>query len=268
VHERSPSFDPHAASCEWRVAGVTIDVRGSSADVRAFADHTLGGPDELPAPRPLGLVERALWAFVVGRWLDELGLPGEVWPRIDGPSAPPVGGALAAELEVDGVQVLALAPRELVLRTPPPRALPGWTARTMLDVPIVIGRCELPAAAVDALAPNDLVTVERVCELEMFGGVVRLSATYGSVVGEVASGYVPRTMVADDANVELTVSLGTTRLTLRSICELAVGQIVQLGRPLAGPFEIHAVGRLLGHGELVDVDGELAVRIVSLEDRS
>jgi type III secretion protein Q len=70
----------------------------------------------------------------------------------------------------------------------------------------------------------------------------------------------------DEAHVELTVALGTTQLTLRQVSELAIGQIVQLGRPLAGPFELRAAGRVVGRGELVDVDGELAVRIVSLGD--
>ncbi|MDB4955119.1 MAG: hypothetical protein JWO36_2688, partial [Myxococcales bacterium] len=37
--------------------------------------------------------------------------------------------------------------------------------------------------------------------------------------------------------------------------------------PLAGPFELRAAGKILGKGELVDVDGELGVRIVSLGEQ-
>jgi type III secretion protein Q len=70
----------------------------------------------------------------------------------------------------------------------------------------------------------------------------------------------------DDAHVELSVAVGTTRLSLRQLLDLSVGQVVTLGRPLAGPFEVRAQGRVLGRGELVDVDGELAVRILSLGD--
>jgi flagellar motor switch protein FliN len=69
----------------------------------------------------------------------------------------------------------------------------------------------------------------------------------------------------DDAHVELTVALGTTQMSLRQVLDLAVGQVVQLNRPLAGPFELRAAGRVVGRGELVDVDGELGVRIVSIE---
>ncbi len=104
-------------------------------------------------------------------------------------------------------------------------------------------------------------------DLDVFGGIVGLSTRPGALVAEVATGYVRRDMaLPDEAHTELTVALGTTQLTLRQITELAVGQVVQLGRPLGGPFELRVAGRVLGRGELVDVDGELAVRIVSLGD--
>lgn len=266
AHTRPPAFDADAPSCEWRVAGLAFDVRGSAAFARDFADRTLGGMAELAAPRPLGLAEHALWALVVARWLHDFGLPGEVWPRLE--PSPLAADALAVELLVDGATVLVFAPRELELRAPRRRELPRWTAVATVDAQVVVARCALPRPAVHALTPGDLVTVERAGELGIFGGAVGLSMRPGAVVAEVATGYVPRAVLADDADVELTVSLGTTRLTLRAACELAVGQIIQLGRPLAGPFEVHAAGRLLGRGELVDVDGELAVRIVSLEERS
>ena len=57
-----------------------------------------------------------------------------------------------------------------------------------------------------------------------------------------------RLSLPDDAHVELTVALGTTQLSLRQVFELSVGQIVSLGRPLAGPFELRAAGRLVGKG--------------------
>ncbi|HTR54688.1 MAG TPA: FliM/FliN family flagellar motor C-terminal domain-containing protein, partial [Kofleriaceae bacterium] len=78
--------------------------------------------------------------------------------------------------------------------------------------------------------------------------------------------YVRRDMaLPDDASVELAVTLGTTRLSLRQAMGLAVGEVIALGRPLGGPFDVRAAGQVVGKGELVDVDGELAVRIVSLE---
>jgi type III secretion system YscQ/HrcQ family protein len=107
--------------------------------------------------------------------------------------------------------------------------------------------------------------VERDLLLGLGDGGFALAAAPGAVEGKVASGYVRRDMAAlDDAQIELTVQLGTIRMPLGQIAELAVGQVIPLGRPLAGPFEVRAQGRLIGRGELIDVDGELGVRIVSV----
>ncbi|MGE5184271.1 MAG: FliM/FliN family flagellar motor switch protein [Acidobacteriota bacterium] len=257
------ALDPHAPSCEVRLAGESIAVFGTAAAARALAQRTLGGPAELAAPRPLGVVEHALWALAVARVVRRLGVAAEVWPRVE-PVAPP-REAIAIELCGELGAVVAFVPRALELRAPPAR-VPAWADTWTIDAPVVLARCALPAGAAARLAVRDLVTVERCCDLEVFGGAVGLRASPKALVAEVVSGYVPRDMaLPDDASVELTVGLGTTRLSLRQVMGLAVGEIVQLGRPLAGPFEVRAEGRLIGRGELVDVDGELAVRIVSLE---
>jgi len=71
--------------------------------------------------------------------------------------------------------------------------------------------------------------------------------------------------LVDDVTAELTVTLGSVALSLRQLTELAVGQVVSLGRPLHGPFELRIAGKPIGRGELVDVEGSLGVRIVSLQ---
>jgi flagellar motor switch/type III secretory pathway protein FliN len=164
-------------------------------------------------------------------------------------------------------------------------ATTSWLDSVRYGLPIVVGRCALHRDDLARLVPRTVVTLQRPitavaggdADLDLFGGHVGLrlpwrgtraaSEADRGLPATVATGYVPRDMsLPDDAHVELTVALGTTKLSLREITELAVGQIVQLGRPLAGPFELRAAGRVLGRGELVDVDGELAVRIVSLGD--
>ena len=185
-----------------------------------------------------------------------------MWPRV-GLARPARDGALAVELAVDvagtPLVVIALCPRELVVRAPPSRALPRW----IFELPVIVARCALPVSSLAALAARDVVVVERTLALVIGAGQIGLAAAAQAVEATVATGYVPRPML-DDAHVEVTVQLGTTRLSLRQLADLAVGQIVQLNRPLAGPFEVRAQGRLIGHGELIDVDGELGVRIVSL----
>jgi flagellar motor switch/type III secretory pathway protein FliN len=174
-------------------------------------------------------------------------------------------GALALMVELH-------VPSTLELRVPPASGPAAWTERVAFDAPVVLGRCAISLANLGRLAPRQVITLGERCgrtpptELAVLGGAIGLSSTPGALVATVATGYVPREMALPDAHVELTVTAGTKTLTLRQILELAPGQIVPLGRPLAGPFEVRAEGRVLGRGELVDVDGELAVRIVSLGD--
>jgi flagellar motor switch/type III secretory pathway protein FliN len=184
------------------------------------------------------------------------------------------------------MSVVLVVPAELTLRAPTAvaasrtTARSRWLERTQLPAPLVIGRCALHRDDLARLEVNDRITLEGVgdrrasplvsasrLELAFAGGGVGLAAAHGAVEAEVVTGYVRRDMsLPDDAHVELTVGLGTTQLSLRQLADLAIGQIIPLGRPLAGPFEVRAAGRVLGRGELVDVDGELAVRIVSLGD--
>jgi flagellar motor switch/type III secretory pathway protein FliN len=307
------SVDPNAAVCEIRIGGAAVAARGSSMAVRQIAQQLLGGPAELAAPRPLGVIEHAIWALIVATAVEDLGIAAEVWPC----EAPDLGDPYALELAVDlggtPLTVTVTIPRALELRAPPHRPPPAWTDRVMLAVPIVLGRCAITRMAVRNLAVRDAITLDpplgggssrsmtrgdpplgggssrsmtrgdpplgggasrsmtrrdpprSTAELAIGSGAVGVHAVPGAVVAEVATGYGPRDMsLPDDAHVELTVALGTLQLSLRQVFELAIGQIVPLGRPLAGPFELRAAGQLVGRGELVNVDGELAVRVVSL----
>jgi hypothetical protein len=293
------AFDPFAVRCVVRVrGGAAVEVSGSSGAVRALAQRLLGGPTELAAARPLTVVERSIWSLVVATALEDLGVAGEVWPVLDDGSAGEAarasskgtGHGVAARASSRGSEPardivelavafgdLALAvqldaPADLLFRVPPARPLPRWFDTTHVDATVVVGRCALDRRALDRLAVRSVVTLDRPrnsadLDLDVLGGSLGLAAPQGAVVGQVATGYIARDMsMPDEAHVELTVALGTTQLTLRQVSELAIGQIVQLGRPLAGPFELRAAGRVVGRGELVDVDGELAVRIVSLGD--
>ncbi|MBX3162001.1 MAG: FliM/FliN family flagellar motor switch protein, partial [Deltaproteobacteria bacterium] len=173
---------------------------------------------------------------------------------------------VAIEFAVSGSVRLAAVlhvPPGLELRVPPPRtAEPAWP--WPLDLPVVVASCALPREAA-RLAVGDVVIVERALRIWLGEGAVGLAADPGAIEARVATGYVPRAMIADDAHLELTVQLGTTRLPVRRLAELAVGEVIPLGRPLAGPYELRVGGRTIGRGELLDVDGEVGVRIVSLD---
>lgn len=265
-------FDPLAAVCEVRVDGVVCEVRGEGRGVRALVQQMLGGPDELAAPRPLGVVEESLWCLVVATVLEDLGVAGHVWPSRDLGAAANTGCRVDLDVALGELRlaVHVRVPEGVQVRVPATSRPVPWLDRVRFDLPIVVGRCAIAAADLERLGARTVVTLERPArgqaELHVLDGAIGIAVRPGALAAEVATGYVPRDMSLPEAHVELTVALGTTQLSLRAITELAVGQVVQLGRPLAGPFELRAGGRVLGRGELVDVDGELAVRIVSLGD--
>lgn len=288
VIEQPPArFDPFAALAEVRLHGHAFLVGASSAFARELAQRRLFGPDELAAPRALTLVEHAVFAGLVAAALVDANIAGEVWPVVDADrvharlnspisAAPPSTssgtssgtsvGAFWVELAlaIEGrapVTVVVACPPAVRVASPPERPLPGWE----LDVPVLVGSCALHRDDVGRLAPRDVITVDRHLGLALGDGLVPLSAAPGAVEARVTSDYVRRDMaLPDDAHLELTVQLGTTRLSLRQLSDLVPGSIVPLGRPLAGPFEVWVAGRLVGQGELVDVDGELGVRMVSV----
>ena len=261
--------DRYAATCELRVQGQTVFVRGASAFVRAFAQRVLGGPEEAAAPRPLTDVEQSMWVLLVAAAIEDLGIDGQVWASVLVP-----GSGSSSTVLLDArfagkpcAIELRFAP-SLVLAAPPARQLPAWTAR-QTEVPIVVGRCSLAREDAGRLRTRSVITLDRplgAAELVVLDGAIGLHAdSTDPLVARVATEYVPRAMaLPEDARVELTVGVGTARLSLRQILGLAIGETIPLGRPLAGPFEIRADGKLIGQGELVDVDGELGVRIVSL----
>lgn len=266
IGSRAAPFDPHAAHAEVRTAGASILVACAARPIRGLAQRLLGGQAELAAPRALTAAEEAIWVLVVAAAIEDTRVAAEVWPAAQ--RAPSMSTHLALEIALEGLStwtIVVYVPRSMSVRVPPPRPLPAWE----LDLPIVLGRCLLDRDTIGRLSVRDVVTVERELSLVVGDSTIALTAAPQAVEARVAIGYVPAPMspaLADTAQLELTVQLGTTRMSLRQLGELAPGAIVPLGRPLAGPFEVRAAGRLIGRGELVDVDGELGVRIVSLEE--
>ncbi|MBL8149452.1 MAG: FliM/FliN family flagellar motor switch protein [Blastocatellia bacterium] len=64
--------------------------------------------------------------------------------------------------------------------------------------------------------------------------------------------------------VTLIVELGRRSMTIADITRLRIGQIVDLQRTPSEPVDLTIDGKVIGRGELVDIDGELGVRILRL----
>lgn len=76
----------------------------------------------------------------------------------------------------------------------------------------------------------------------------------------------PGDQLLGELPVQLTCEIGRLTLPAREILELRPGAVLPVGRPLAGPVDLTAGGRVIARGELVDVEGEIGVRITELAD--
>lgn len=85
----------------------------------------------------------------------------------------------------------------------------------------------------------------------------------------------PRRVVTDltsrmgrlnSVEMELTVEIGRTRMTVRDLLALEIGAIVELDRSVGSPADVLLNGRRIAHGEVVVVDQEYAVRITRILD--
>jgi len=63
---------------------------------------------------------------------------------------------------------------------------------------------------------------------------------------------------------DLTVEVGRTRMTVREVLDLEPGRIIELDRSAGAPADVKLNGRLIAHGEIVVVDQDYAVRITRI----
>ncbi len=74
----------------------------------------------------------------------------------------------------------------------------------------------------------------------------------------------PAAQVLGEAPVLVRIELGQVSMTAREWAAMGTGAVVSTGLRLAERVSLRIAGREVGRGELVDIDGELGVRIVEL----
>ncbi len=73
--------------------------------------------------------------------------------------------------------------------------------------------------------------------------------------------------IALDAPIVVRVEVASVTLSAREWAALAPGDVLETGTPLTSPVVLRVAGQEVARGELVDVDGELGVRIREVLDR-
>lgn len=70
--------------------------------------------------------------------------------------------------------------------------------------------------------------------------------------------------IASDMPVQVVAVLGKKGVSMRELLDLRIGQVVSLGRPLNEVVDLVANGKLVARGELVDIDGQMGVKIIKM----
>jgi flagellar motor switch protein FliN/FliY len=69
-----------------------------------------------------------------------------------------------------------------------------------------------------------------------------------------------------DIEVEITAYLGETELTLNEILHLGIGSVIDLHKPAGESVETYVNGRIIGKGEVMVYEHNLAIRINEILD--
>ncbi|HEX5035686.1 MAG TPA: FliM/FliN family flagellar motor switch protein [bacterium] len=70
--------------------------------------------------------------------------------------------------------------------------------------------------------------------------------------------------LSPDLTVPLVIVIGRKSYTVKDLLGLRIGQVMDLERAPNEPVDLVAAGKVVGKGELVDVDGRLGIRILKL----
>jgi type III secretion system YscQ/HrcQ family protein len=248
---------------------------------------------------PLRAIERGVLAYAVASVLSRL--PSFSWnlrsilvTHEAAFSALGDGPFVAATFAFVGPHLRAnarlLLPASLARAHRPEPRVRATTREVPVDCAILAGHGSLAASAIAALQLGDTVTLDVASWLPNGAGVLGLTPTNAAfpvaLVRPSSAGYevvrtnrsldeptakghirMPTTEPpADllDVPVEFTAELGRVRLTVGELSRLAEGTILETGLALPATVVLRAGEKAFAEGVLVDVDGEVGVRITKL----
>jgi hypothetical protein len=250
-----------------RADGRGLAVALESVLAARLVGRVLGSPAELPAPRALTLVERGVLSGLAALAAEAVGVPGL---RVEGVADDPasVTGLLpdpwvvAAEArliagELAG-QVRVLLPESL-LHFPPAAPAP----ELKLSASLVIGRAFLADLAQHTFRLRH--ARHRRAVLHVAGGALDVDTATARVLTAWRRGDpMPDDTFAQQLTVPLDCRLARLDLSVRELGELTPGAVLGLGKPLGGTVELCAGDKVMARGELVDIEGELGVRVTQV----
>lgn len=129
---------------------------------------------------------------------------------------------------------------------------------------IAVGAPDVPREPPEDAAPPPVVEDEARVEQELLGDAPDDSTNPGKLP---RSNDVENPEGADllnDIPLQIAVELGRVAMTAEEVVGLKVGHVIDLNRSAGEPLDLSVNGKVVARGELVEVDGNLGVRILSL----
>jgi type III secretion protein Q len=282
---RAPAPSECFVECDWGGARLLVGIARASLDELAGAAMPGPEPARWPMPVLLAALEYAasrLAAAVESATRKSLRIVSlEQRPDIAGLDAYAWHARshdreLAGELLVDATagRFLAAALRE----QPVVPTAENWNALPM-RLRLVAGWVDLSASALRSIAQRDVVLLDEcllsrdnrlmallsprlglLCELD--GCALRVLEGVQEIMGDVDDSVAASSGLMDDVPVRLTFDLGEREISLGDLRSLEPGYLFNLGRDPKSTVSIRANGRLIGDGELVDIEGRVGVSVL------
>lgn len=213
----------------------------------------------------LGAGDAALWTFAVALGTDRGG--ARLWLPAGAigaaahhrPVAPPFLGSIALTMVVDGARGVLSATEVAGLRAGDVVVLDEtWVARAPNGY---AGSAQMHALS--AKRTTWTCTLEREAL-----AVSRIDRSQGAPITkgrrmEQEDGVA----IAGDAPIELNLEIARFTMPLEELAALRVGEVVLAGRSIGERVSLRAGDRTIATGELVDVDGEVGIRLLALGDQ-
>ncbi|NYG57047.1 flagellar motor switch protein FliN [Nocardioides perillae] len=261
--------------------------------VEALASSPLGGLDLAAATQPaldaaaaaLGGSATAAQQVDLSLVLADLGAPFTAVPLVGSGIAAALlvtdtllPGAPAADVPVvaAGVPVVDATGAEVAAGRPVVDATAAQVAagQPVVDAaaPVTAGQPVAPAAAyappVAQPAAQPVAPQPAMAGVGGYAGNAPVQAVHHAPGS--GGGLVPRRGIEmlHGVDMEVTVELGRTRMTVRDLLALAPGAVLELDRAAGSPADLLVNGRLIARGEVVVVDEDFGLRITEILDDS
>jgi type III secretion system YscQ/HrcQ family protein len=107
-------------------------------------------------------------------------------------------------------------------------------------------------------------TLSRDGKIVLRGGSVQLLPDAGELMSDPEKTEVSLTDAVLDSPVVVRIEVGSVSMSAREWAELSPGDVIESGRRIAEPVVLRVAGREVARGELINLEGELGVRIREL----